>query len=768
MFLPLLFLMIFPFVLCEYRWSICDNSSTYTEGSAYSTNLDRVMSDLSRNAPQSSGFNTSSRGPSPNKVYGLLQCLGYISAANCSNCFMEANSTIQELCANDVGGRVWIDNCFLRYDNSNFISTLDTNFALLENTKSVTNNIQDFKSTTSGLLSNLSDKAYTAEINLFAVGSANYSTSHNIYGLVQCWRDISINDCKSCLFQARKALEQCCSSRQGAQAMSGSCTVRYEIYPFVDSGKPDASFSIINNSKDFSGNIQSFKSTTSSLLSSMSFDLANYPPYKDFVMTEPTKYSNSDEVIGLVRCSSDLSKTYCSSCLLEAKQLLESCCSSKESAQVTSKSCMVGYHVHKISDPEAPTTSPTSTPSPPVDRGRANPPSQAKSKKSSKRLPMILGITIGVILIFVACSLTMLRKLKPAVSMNPATLVKHNEERRLFTKEQIAFSLETLIEATQDFSDNNKLGEGGFGPVYKGTTSDGKEIAVKKLSARSAQGKREFMNEVELVANIQHRNLVNLLGCCSEETERMLVYEYMPNKSLDTFLFDPVKRRTLDWQKRFNIIIGLARGLLYLHEDSQLRIIHRDIKAGNILLDENLNPKIADFGLARLFSDNETEIQSRVAGTYGYMAPEYAMGGQLSVKADVYSFGVLLLELVSGRKNTDMYLSKEKQSMGLLEWAWRLFKGGHALKILDIMLAGSCPEEQVIRCIHIGLLCTQADPDSRPMISSVVTMISSNSVPLPDPTRPAYVSMSSQSPNVSFIPTISSRNEISTSELEPR
>ncbi|XP_057850564.2 cysteine-rich receptor-like protein kinase 44 [Cryptomeria japonica] len=237
-----------------------------------------------------------------------------------------------------------------------------------------------------------------------------------------------------------------------------------------------------------------------------------------------------------------------------------------------------------------------------------------------------------------------------------------------------------------------------------------------------------------------------------------------PTKALTTFCSTQKSCRTFDWQKRFNIIIGIARGLLYLHEDSQLRIIHRDIKAGNILLDENLNPKLADFGLAKLFSDNETEIQSRVAGTYGYMAPEYAMGGQLSVKVDVYSFGVLLLEIVSGRKNIDIDISKEKQSLGLLEWAWRLFKGGHALKIVGIMLVGNCPEEQVIRCIHIGLLCTQANPDSRPMISSVCTMISSNSVPLLDPTRPAYVSMTS----ISFIPITTSGNEISISELEPR
>ncbi|GLJ22415.1 hypothetical protein SUGI_0421930 [Cryptomeria japonica] len=658
--------MIFPSVLCEYRWSVCNNASTYKEGSAYSTNLKRVISDLSRNAPQSSGFNTSYRGQSPNKVYGLLQCMGNISAAKCSNCSMEANSTIQEVCGNDIGGRVWIDYCFLRYDNSNFISTLDTNFVLLENIKDVTQgNLIASKRITFGLLSDLIDLACLPASMGFFSGKNEYSStmgnekaSGQVYGLVQCWRDISIKDCRNCLSQAKEALESCCYTKQGAQAMSASCTLRYEIYPFVDPPAPP--------------------SITPSL-----------PP-----------------------------------------QILIS----------TTKS--PGYE-----------------------------PSPMRSNKSSGRLWMILGIIIGSIVIFAACSLAILRKFKSAVSRKPVTLVRENEDvlqRRLFKKEQISFTLETLIEATEDFNDNNKLGEGGFGPVYKGTTRNGKQIAVKKLSARSAQGKREFMNEVELVANIQHRNLVNLLGCCTERTERLLVYEYLPNKSLDTFLFDPLKRRILDWQKRFNIIIGIARGLLYLHEDSQFRIIHRDIKANNILLDEQLNPKIADFGLARLFSDNETEIQSKVAGTYGYMAPEYAIGGQLSVKVDVYSFGVVLLEIVSGKKNTDMNLSKEKQSLTLLEWAWRLFKGGHALNIVDIALVGNCPEEQVIRCAHIGLLCTQADPDVRPLMSNIVTMLTTNSVPLPVPTRPAFVSMSSQSPNVSFIPAISSRNETSISNLEPR
>eukprot|EP00253_Pinus_taeda_P028710 PITA_28710 len=200
---------------------------------------------------------------------------------------------------------------------------------------------------------------------------------------------------------------------------------------------------------------------------------------------------------------------------------------------------------------------------------------------------------------------------------------------------------------------------------------------------------------------------------------------------------DPNKRNQLDWQKRYNIIVGVARGLLYLHEDSQLRIIHRDIKAGNILLDANLNPKIADFGLARLFPEDKSHVTTRVAGTYGYMAPEYAMQGQLSVKADVYSFGVLLLELVTGRKNSDNNLSLDMQT--LLEWAWRLYEGGNIVDMIDPVIIEMCNVEEALRCVHVGLLCTQADSSLRPSMSLITLMLSSQSVTLPDPTQPAFV-----------------------------
>ncbi|CAL5054745.1 unnamed protein product [Urochloa decumbens] len=224
--------------------------------------------------------------------------------------------------------------------------------------------------------------------------------------------------------------------------------------------------------------------------------------------------------------------------------------------------------------------------------------------------------------------------------------------------------LSSIHEATNSFSKENKLGEGGFGPVYRGVLSGGAEIAVKRLSARSRQGAAEFRNEVELIAKLQHRNLVRLLGCCVEREEKMLIYEYLPNRSLDAFLFDTRKSGQLDWKMRQSIILGIARGMLYLHEDSCLKVIHRDLKASNVLLDNKMNPKISDFGMAKIFEEESNEVNTgRVVGTYGYMAPEYAMEGVFSVKSDVFSFGVLVLEILSGQRNGSMYLQEHQHTL---------------------------------------------------------------------------------------------------------
>ncbi|XP_062090765.1 G-type lectin S-receptor-like serine/threonine-protein kinase CES101 [Humulus lupulus] len=326
------------------------------------------------------------------------------------------------------------------------------------------------------------------------------------------------------------------------------------------------------------------------------------------------------------------------------------------------------------------------------------------------------------------------------------------------------FSFADIIAATDNFSLANKLGEGGFGPVYKGKLPDGQEIAVKRLARHSGQGLEEFMNEITLIAELQHTNLVSLLGCCTHAEEKMLIYEYMPNKSLDFFLFDPIRRKILDWEKRVNIIEGIAQGLLYLHKYSRLRIIHRDLKASNILLDEDMNPKISDFGMARIFGRNElTANTERVVGTYGYMSPEYAMNGIFSVKSDVYSFGVLLLEIATGKKNTI-------GTVTLIELAWDLWNKEESFGLVDESIDLSYPKEEFMKCVRIGLLCVQELATERPTMSDVIFMLSNDVVSLPEPKQPAYCGSGKNagSSGSDWISDTASINNVSITVMEPR
>ncbi|CAL5061134.1 unnamed protein product [Urochloa decumbens] len=295
--------------------------------------------------------------------------------------------------------------------------------------------------------------------------------------------------------------------------------------------------------------------------------------------------------------------------------------------------------------------------------------------------------------------------------------------------------------ATNGFAIENKLGQGGFGAVYKGLLPDGLEIAVKRLGPCSLQGLLEFKNEIQLIAKLQHRNLVKLLGCCIEgEHEKILVYEYMPNKSLDLIIFDNKKGVSLDWPKRLNIINGISQGLQYLHIHSRLCVVHRDLKASNILLDSEMNPKISDFGMARIFSSSVAESNTtRIVGTHGYIAPEYASDGVCSVKSDVFSFGVLLLEIISGTMTTGSYRYDGKLYK-LIAYAWLLWKAGQWQELVDRCLAGNEGHHFTMeRYAHVALLCVQESADDRPAMDEVVKMLSSgDGVVLPEPKKPAY------------------------------
>ncbi|KAL8460299.1 hypothetical protein ACS0TY_031227 [Phlomoides rotata] len=369
-----------------------------------------------------------------------------------------------------------------------------------------------------------------------------------------------------------------------------------------------------------------------------------------------------------------------------------------------------------------------------------------KKKKDSKKMIIIL-VVVGLLISICACFSWKLivkrRGKKKIVTASAVDSSLQDAFSQVNIQDLPLFKFEILVNATNNFSEANKLGKGGFGPVFKGELSDGTEIAVKRLSQTSKQGMQEFMNEVVLISKLQHKNLVRLLGCCTEHKETMLIYEYMPYKSLDFYLFDS-SQEILDWKKRFNIIEGTCRGLLYLHRDSRLKIIHRDLKPSNILLDNDWKPKISDFGLARIYGTKQDHVLTmRVVGTYGYMSPEYAMHGKFSEKSDVFSFGVLVLEITSGRRNTSF--NGHDGFSNLMEHVWKHWTEDNVVASIDPRISSSEYVAEVIRCIHIGLLCVQELVEDRPSISAVLSMLSSEIADLPNPKRSAYTASSQQS-----------------------
>ncbi|KAL8510405.1 hypothetical protein ACS0TY_017281 [Phlomoides rotata] len=386
-------------------------------------------------------------------------------------------------------------------------------------------------------------------------------------------------------------------------------------------------------------------------------------------------------------------------------------------------------------------------------------PDLEKEKKRPTTL-ILISIATGVIVSgFINGSILMMRRTK-----------KQDIKRSDEDLDLPLLKFATIVAATNNFSTENMIGEGGFGPVYKGILPSEEEIAIKRLSRTSGQGLEEFKNEAILIAKLQHTNLVRLLGCCIEGEERMLIYEYLQNKSLDYFVFDQNDRKLLTWPIRFEIIMGIARGLLYLHHDSRLKIIHRDLKTSNILLDENLNPKISDFGLARTFGEDHPPARTRrVVGTYGYMAPEYAIAGKFSVKSDIFSMGVVLLEIVSGKKNRG-FERRDDHFHSLLGHAWLLWKSNKTLELMDECLKDTFVDSEVKRCIHVGLLCVQNFPEDRPVMSSVLFMLGNDDAILPEPKEPGFFigRGSTSETGVTSPSPMSGRNTITITDLEGR
>ncbi|XP_043689407.1 probable serine/threonine-protein kinase PBL23 [Telopea speciosissima] len=315
-----------------------------------------------------------------------------------------------------------------------------------------------------------------------------------------------------------------------------------------------------------------------------------------------------------------------------------------------------------------------------------------------------------------------------------STREKIAEEILKMGKENIAvqtFTFRELSVATKNFKSECLLGEGGFGRVYKGLIeSTNQVVAVKQLDRNGLQGTREFLVEVLMLGILHHPNLVKLVGYCADGDQRILVYEYMPLGSLEDHLLDlPPNKKPLDWNTRIKIAAGAAKGLEYLHDTANPPVIYRDFKASNILLDEDFNPKLSDFGLAKLGpTDDESHVSTRVMGTYGYCAPEYAMTGQLTTKSDVYSFGVVFLEMITGRRAIDH--ARPKREQNLVSWAQPLFRDKTKFTFMaDPLLEGKYPLKGLYQALAIAAMCLQEEASTRPLIRDVVTALEYLSLP---------------------------------------
>ncbi|CAB4283321.1 unnamed protein product [Prunus armeniaca] len=522
---------------------------------------------------------------------------------------------------------------------------------------------------------NLGDLLISLPSNASVSKYYNTSTGNDpdrVYGLYMCFDYVANEMCRRCINTAQSDMLMLCPHSKEAVVWEDSCLLRYSNENFF--GRLNVRDNIADENSQNISDPKKFESVLNETLNRLAKQAAYNLSAAEMHATEEVAFEDK-LIYAFVQCTTDLSRDDCDKCLLRAKEDVLALYYFSVGARLMSRSCYLRFELYAFYTAGA-------------------------SEASAPRSP--------------------------------------NKNGRNYRKAQDPYiSLAAIHAATSNFSDSNKLGEGGFGPVYKGILNDGREVAIKRLSSLSEQGLEEFTNEVLLIMKLQHKNLVRLCGFCVDGEEKLLAYEFMPNSSLDVILFDSKKRARLDWSRRISIISGIARGILYLHEDSRLRIIHRDLKASNILLDNEMNPNISDFGMARIFVGSEGEANTAtIVGTYGYMAPEYAMEGLYSVKSDVFAFGVLLIEIITGRRNAGFHLIRRVPS--LIAYAWQLWNEGNGLELMDPLLVDSCDADEFLRYLHIGLLCVQEDADDRPTMSYVVVMLKSETVTLSPPEKPAF------------------------------
>ncbi|EOA20108.1 hypothetical protein CARUB_v10000385mg [Capsella rubella] len=571
---------------------------------------------------------------------------------------------------------------------------------------------------------------YESRFDNATAGDDN-DNNNRVYGVFLCRGDVSVATCHDCVaFAANETLHRCPREKE-AVIWYDECMVRYSNQSIVGKMRVSPEVVFFWNTQNITENqVSSFNESLAALLIKVAVKAASSS--RKFA-TEKANFTVFQTIYSLVQCTPDLTNQDCESCLRQAINWLPDCCDRRIGGRVIVASCSFRYELYPFYNE----TITAAAGAPPPSMLAAPPlkfPSEKGKGKNSKVTVTAVAVPVSVCVLLLGAACCLLVRRRKKLSAETEELDGDN----ITSTETLQFQFSAIEAATNKFSESNKLGHGGFGEVYKGQLITGETVAIKRLSRGSMQGAEEFKNEVDVVAKLQHKNLAKLLGYCLHGEEKILVYEFVPNKSLDCIIFDNEKRGLLDWQRRYKIIEGIARGMLYLHRDSRLTIIHRDLKASNILLDADMNPKISDFGMARIFGVDQTQANTqRIVGTYGYMSPEYAIHGQYSVKSDVYSFGVLVLELITGKKNSCFY---GEDGLGdLVAYVWKLWVENSPLELVDEAMRGNIQTSEVIRCIHIALLCVQDDSSERPSMDKILVMMNSFTVTLPVPKRSGFL-----------------------------
>ncbi|CAM0943656.1 unnamed protein product [Alopecurus aequalis] len=560
---------------------------------------------------------------------------------------------------------------------------------------------------------------------LFATATAGAGTNQTVYAVALCQGDMPPSACFSCLDSVIRDGQLACPFDMDMAMYKEICHVRFSNHDFLAASTTNSPQHVF-----FSDAPNLSSSTAANRFNSVVAELLNATA-EHAVNISSTRFATGEMVVdpdysdgqfanafSTAQCTPDLTQAQCRACLVAAMAEMPQRVfpTNTPGAIVVGERCGLRFDTYSFFNGDA------------MVLLHVGGPEEIGTKKI--HVLVIVLAMLGGLLVMVLIGFLIWRKKR---SPRKAALFEDME-----TFESIFMGLSTLRSATSNFDEMNKLGEGGFGAVYKGALPDGQEVAVKRLTERSKQGLVQMKNELALIAKLQHKNLVRLIGVCLEEGEHLLVYEYMSNKSLDIILFDPERSKQLDWGARYQILNGIARGMQYLHEHSQPTIVHRDLKASNILLDADMKPKISDFGLAKIFTDDQTRNATcSIIGTIGYMSPEYAMRGHYSTKLDVFSFGVLVLEIVTGRRNN--YTANSDHFQDLFGLAWKHWVDGTIAEIVDPGLGRHYPRGEALKCINIGLLCIQQNPTDRPSMSSIVVMLGSDTVSVEAPYRPAYV-----------------------------